>query len=46
MFLVPTGVDTDDTHSDDLPTPKAKQTPTGGYAEKWLNFRDLKQAIE
>lgn len=22
MFLVPTGVDTDDTHSDDLPVPK------------------------
>jgi hypothetical protein len=22
MFLIPTGVDTDDTHSDDLPIPK------------------------
>jgi hypothetical protein len=49
MFLIPTGVDTDNTHSDDHEVPKApiKSTPTGWYAEKkWLNFRDLKQAIE
>lgn len=46
MFLIPTGVDTDNTHSDDHEVPK-KQTSTGGYTEKkWLNFRDLKQAIE
>jgi hypothetical protein len=30
MFLIPTGLDTDNTHSDDIETPKAptKQTPT------------------
>lgn len=27
MFLIPTGVDTDDTHSDDLPTPPANTKP-------------------
>lgn len=33
MFLVPTGVDTDDTHSDDLPVPQKKQ-----YSDKkWYN---------
>jgi hypothetical protein len=25
MFLIPTGVDTDDTHSDDLPIPKVNK---------------------
>jgi hypothetical protein len=46
MFLVPTGVDTDDTHSDDHPTPPKKQTPTGSTAKNWLNFPQLKKAIE
>lgn len=48
MFLIPTGVDTDNTHSDDIETPKAptKPTTTWGSEKKWLNFRDLKQAIE
>ncbi len=35
MFLVPTWVDTDDTHSDELPTPKAYTKPaTTTYARK------------
>lgn len=38
MFLVPTGVDTDDTHSDDLPTPPKKtvDTPSGWTKPKTL----------
>ena len=48
MFLVPTWVDTDDTHSDDLPTPKAPQKSTYTWATntKWLNYKELKQAID
>lgn len=48
MFLVPTGVDTEDTHSDDLPTPKAPQKSTYTWATntKWLNYKELKQAID
>lgn len=41
--------DVDTTGSDDLPTPKTKtyDTPTGGTQDKkWLNFRDLKKAID
>lgn len=34
MFLVPTGVDTDDTHSDDLPTPKKTTATKAEYARK------------
>ncbi len=34
MFLVPTGVDTDDTHSDDHPIPKKTTTPKTEYARK------------
>jgi len=42
MFLVPTWVDTDDTHSDDLPTPKAKtyDTPTGGTRPRAMASKD------
>lgn len=46
MFLVPTGVDTDDTHSDELPTPKTKSVYTWATTTKWLNFKELKQAID
>lgn len=38
MFLVPTGIDTDDTHSDDLPVPQKKE-----YSKtetKWYNDTD------
>ena len=44
MFLVPTGVDTDDTHSDDHPIPKKTTAPKTEYARKtdehWLTLDD------
>ena len=42
MFLVPTWVDTDDTHSDDLPVPKATQNET----KLWLNYTTFKNIVE
>ncbi len=50
MFLIPTGVDTDNTHSDDIPVPqKSIDTPNGWKKEypvtKWLNFRDLENLV-
>jgi len=43
MFLVPTGVDTDNTHSDEYDVPKK----TAYVADKvWLNFKELKHAID
>lgn len=40
MFLIPTGVDTDDTHSDDLPVPKRK-----AKQDNWLTFQDYVDSI-
>lgn len=43
MFLIPTGVDTDNTHSDDLPTPpkqKTVDTPSGWTKPKALTSPD------
>lgn len=47
MFLVPTGVDTDDTHSDDLPTPPKRtvETPTGKKEVKYFSVKDLERCI-
>lgn len=42
MFLVPTWVDTDDTHSDDLPVPKTTQNET----KNWLNYETFKNIVE
>jgi len=47
MFLVPTWVDTDDTHSDDLPTPPKKtyQNATWGTVIAWFNKPELEKCI-
>lgn len=46
MFLVPTWVDTDDTHSDDLPTPPRRvETPTGSKALRYFSVKDLERCI-
>jgi len=44
MFLIPTGVDTDNTHSDEYDVP-AKKTYTQTQEKKWFNYKDLKQCI-
>lgn len=44
MFLIPTGVDTDNTHSDEYDVP-AKKTYTTTQEKKWFNYKDLKQCI-
>lgn len=44
MFLIPTGVDTDNTHSDEYDVP-AKKTYTQTQDKKWFNYKDLKQCI-
>lgn len=44
MFLIPTGVDTDNTHSDEYDVP-AKKTYTTTQDKKWFNYKDLKQCI-
>ncbi len=42
MFLIPTGVDTDDTHSDDLPVPQKKEYPKNDDNDKpWFNEPQL-----
>lgn len=46
MFLIPTGVDTDNTHSDEYDVPKKKETKTTTTEKNWLNFNVLKKAIE
>ena len=47
MFLIPTGVDTDNTHSDEYDVPKKVETKQTYTAEKkWFNFPDLKLAIK
>lgn len=45
MFLVPTGVDTDDTHSDELPTPKAPAQSVHTWAPqvKYFWVKDLER---
>lgn len=45
MFLIPTGVDTDDTHSDDLPTPQKKNYPKTEESEDkpWFNNPELEK---
>lgn len=45
MFLIPTGVDTDNTHSDEYDVP-AKKTYTTTQEKKWFNFPDLERAIK
>jgi len=47
MFLVPTGVDTDNTHSDDLPTPPKRtiETPTGKKEVRYFSVKDLERCI-
>lgn len=40
MFLIPTWVDTDDTHSDDLPVPQKKEYPKSDTETKWYNDVD------
>lgn len=44
MFLIPTGVDTDDTHSDDLAVPPKKSYPKIEEADDkpWMKDEDLK----
>lgn len=44
MFLIPTGVDTDNTHSDEYDVP-GKKTYTQTQDKKWFNYKDLKQCI-
>lgn len=44
MFLVPTGIDTDNTHSDDIDVPKSQYV--WGEVKKWLNHKDMKEMIE
>ncbi len=44
MFLIPTGVDTDNTHSDEYDVP-AKKTYTTTAEKKLFNYKDLKQCI-
>lgn len=47
MFLVPTWVDTDDTHSDDLPTPPRKVETADGKKElKYFSVKDLEKCIK
>jgi len=42
MFLIPTGVDTDDTHSDDLPVPQKKEYQKNDDNDKpWFNEPQL-----
>lgn len=50
MFLIPTGVDTDNTHSDDIPVPKKTkpkftQTEYQWFIEKIANFENADEAI-
>ena len=42
MFLVPTGVDTDDTHSDDLPIPK--KYPSKKLKDGIASMKDAKDS--
>lgn len=42
MFLIPTGVDTDNTHSDEYDVPAKKTTQD----KKWFNYPDLQEAIK
>ena len=44
MFLIPTGVDTDNTHSDEYDVPKKKETYTN-TEKKWFNYKDLVKCI-
>ena len=50
MFLIPTGVDTDDTHSDDLPVPPKKaytpKTSEPSNKKKYFNFPDMQACID
>jgi hypothetical protein len=50
MFLVPTWVDTDNTHSDDLPVPPKKaytpKTSEPSSKKKYFNFPDMQACID
>lgn len=49
MFLIPTGVDTDNTHSDDIEVPKT-QTSTKIFpkteSKRWLNYKDFVSIVD
>lgn len=46
MFLIPTGVDTDNTHSDEYDVPKNPPKSLTTTEKKWFNFPDLELAIK
>lgn len=46
MFLVPTGVDTDDTHSDELPVPQTNSTKRSYDQEEVKWYNDVKKNID
>ena len=46
MFLIPTGVDTENTHSDEYDVPKNPPKAPSTTEKNWLNFNVLKKAID